>query len=97
MISEEQKSIILKKLKPYKPKKVAVFGSYARGENTAKSDIDILVDLGVRVNLLEFIGIEQDLSEMLGIKVDLVTEKYLNPMVKPYVEQDIQPLMVNEE
>lgn len=97
MITEQQKSIILAKLKPYKPRKVAIFGSYARGENTLQSDLDILVDLSERLNLLEFIKIEQELSDLLGVKVDLVTDQYLNPSVRPYVEQDMQPLMVNEE
>jgi len=85
------------KAKALQTKKASIFGSYARGENNSASDLDTLVDLGMRVNLLEFIGIEQDLSEMLGIKVDLVTEQYLNPLVRPYVEQRIQPLMMNEE
>jgi uncharacterized protein len=97
MISEQKKLIILEKLKPYKPKRVSIFGSYARGKNNDASDLDILVDLGVRVNLLEFIGIEQDLSETFGVKVDLVTEQYLHPLVRPYVEKDIQPFMVNKE
>ena len=97
MITDQQKSLILDKLKPYKPKKVAIFGSYARGDNTQQSDLDILVNLTERVNLLDFIKIEQELSDMLGVKVDLVTEQYLNPSVRPYVEQDMQPLMVNEE
>ena len=56
-----------------------------------------MVNLGKRINLLDFIGIEQELSDALGIKVDLVTEGSIDPMVKPYVEKDIKPLMVNEE
>ncbi|MEK6781394.1 MAG: nucleotidyltransferase family protein [Bacteroidota bacterium] len=97
MLSEIQKKVIFKILGPYKPVKVWVFGSYARGENKSDSDLDLMVNLGKRINLLDFIGIEQELSDALGIKVDLVTEGSIDPMVKPYVEKDIKPLMVNEE
>lgn len=62
MISEVQKMVILKILKPYEPIKVWVFGSYARGENKSDSDLDLMVNLGKRINLLDFIGIEQELS-----------------------------------
>ena len=97
MISEVQKKVIFKILRPYEPIKVWVFGSYARGENKSDSDLDLMVNLGKRINLLDFIGIEQELSMALGIKVDLVTEGSLDPMVKPYVDRDIKPLMVHEE
>ncbi len=97
MISEGQKKIIFQILRPYKPFGVWIFGSYARMENKQGSDLDLMVKLGKRINLLDFIGIEQELSEALGIKVDLVMEGSLDPLVKPYVEKDIQPLLVNEE
>jgi uncharacterized protein len=97
MITDSQKDIILKTLRPYEPKKVAVFGSFSRGENNSESDLDLLVELGIKINLLDLIGIEQELSEALGIKVDLITEKSLDPLIKPYIENDLQPLMVNEE
>ncbi len=93
MISEAQKNIIIQNLSPYKPKKLGIFGSYARGENNANSDLDILVEFGERISLLDLVGLEQDLSESLGIKVDLVTERALSKYVSPYVEQDYQPIL----
>ena len=93
MISEAQKNIIIQNLSPYKPKKLGIFGSYARGENNANSDLDILVEFGERISLLDLVGLEQDLSESLGIKVDLVTERALSKYVRPYVEQDYQPIL----
>ena len=93
MISSEQQQIILSKLLPFKPTKISVFGSYARGENTPTSDLDLLVEFGVRLNLLEVIGLEQDLTEMLGVKVDLVTEKELSPYIRPFVEADLKQLL----
>lgn len=97
VLSKVQKEKIFKVLEPYKPVEVWIFGSYARNENKPDSDLDLMVKLGKRINLLDFIGIEQELSEALGIKVDLITEGSLDPLVKPYVEMDIKPLMVNEE
>ncbi len=41
MINQEQKKILLEHLRPIKPLKVAVFGSYARGENRADIEKDI--------------------------------------------------------
>ena len=92
MITEGQKEIVLKHLKPLKPVKAAVFGSYARGQNKASSDLDILVylDYSNHISLLDIIGVEQDISEELGIPVDLVTEKSLSPHVRPYVEKDMR-------
>lgn len=93
MISQQQQDIILKKLSPFHPKRVSVFGSYARGENKEGSDLDILVEFGDQINLLEIIGLEQDLYEILGIKVDLVTEGGLSPYVRPYVEKDLKKIL----
>jgi predicted nucleotidyltransferase len=97
MVTEIQKKKIFSILKPYKPFKVWVFGSYARNEEKSNSDLDLMVHLGKRIDLLDFIGIEQELSKSLGVKVDLALEGTLDPLIKPYVEQDIMPLMVNEE
>ncbi|MEW6287983.1 MAG: nucleotidyltransferase family protein [Chloroflexota bacterium] len=79
-------------LKPY-VKRISVFGSYARGEETAESDIDLLValkpsHLRPALGLFEFIRLEQELKKTLGCEVDLVTEDGLNPRRKPFVEKD---------
>lgn len=95
MITSQQKDIIVNHLQRLKPLKIAVFGSYARGENKPDSDLDILVflDYPNRISLLDIAGAELDLSEALGIKVDLVTEKSLSPLMRPYIEKDIQFIM----
>ncbi|WKK76939.2 nucleotidyltransferase family protein [Marivirga salinae] len=89
MINVKQKEFILQTLAEYNPKSVGVFGSYARGENTSTSDLDILVDFENSPDLLEIIGIEQKLTEKLGIKVDLITTRSLHPSLKDYVEKDL--------
>jgi predicted nucleotidyltransferase/DNA-binding XRE family transcriptional regulator len=51
---------------------VRVFGSVARGEDTAASDVDLLVDLDASVGLVSLIGLERELTELLGVHVDVV-------------------------
>jgi len=89
MITNAQKTIIKETLIPYEPSLVGIFGSYARNEQTHSSDIDILVDLKYKTNLLDLIGIEQKLTELLGIKVDLITLRSINEQLKPFIQKDL--------
>lgn len=72
---------------------VAVFGSYARGEEREGSDIDVLVRFSHRKSLLDLVRIERELSEELGIKVELLTEKSISPHIMASVEKDKEVLM----
>jgi predicted nucleotidyltransferase len=92
MITKQQKELIITHLKGLSPQKIGVFGSYARNEQKVLSDLDILIylDNSKKISLLDIIGIEQQLSEALGVKVDLITERSLNPLIRPYVEKDLQ-------
>ncbi len=90
MISQEVKDKVLNSLIPLKPKRVGIFGSYARGENLTDSDLDILISLKKSISLLKFVQIQQNLSDELGIKVDLVSENGLrNQRLKEYIFQDL--------
>ncbi|MEA1968602.1 MAG: nucleotidyltransferase domain-containing protein [Thermodesulfobacteriota bacterium] len=57
--------------------KIGVFGSAARDEMNEKSDIDIVVELGI-TDLFHLIGIKQELEEQLHRKVDII--RYRNGM-----------------
>jgi len=70
-------------------KKAYLFGSYARNEADAKSDIDILVELDHSKPIgMKFFGYKAELEELLKIKVDLVTSEGLNHKVRPFVDKD---------
>ena len=58
---------------------VRVFGSVARGDNDARSDIDFLVDLEPERSLFDLSGLPIDLEAMLHSQVDVVTEGGLRP------------------
>lgn len=89
MITPQQESIIKKVTQKVQPTLLGIFGSYARGEENENSDLDILIDFDLKVDLLELIGIEQELSELLGIKVDLITLRSVNQSLKSYIETDL--------
>ena len=96
MITEAQKNIIIGTIMPFQPVKIGIFGSMARSENTANSDIDILYQLKNAVGLFNLVRIKNDLEEKLNAKVDLVSEKYIHPKLKPYIMNDLI-VIYNEE
>jgi predicted nucleotidyltransferase len=71
---------------------VRVFGSVARGEADAKSDIDLLVDLEPGRSLFDLGGLFMDLQELLGHKVDVVTERGLRERIRERVLREAIPL-----
>jgi predicted nucleotidyltransferase len=93
MISVEQQNIIKNVTRKLNPTMIGIFGSYARGEENADSDLDILIDFESKVDLLELIGIEQELESLLGMKVDLITYRSINASLKPYIEHDLIKLV----
>ena len=65
-----------------------IFGSTARGDNTANSDVDILARFRAPGDLFEFVGAKLDLEDALGKNVDLVEMGALRPEFRPYVDQE---------
>lgn len=90
MLTQEQQQKIIETLKPYNPRRIAIFGSYARNENLPESDLDVLVDFYQTVNLFDMVGLEMDLSDLLGVKVDLVTERSVHPKIRSYILRDMK-------
>ena len=70
-------------------RRIGLFGSYAKREETEGSDIDLLVEFERPIGFFKFIELENYLSEKLGFKVDLVTPDALKPRIKPYVLKEV--------
>lgn len=70
--------------------KAWVFGSFSRGDETEKSDIDILVSFAkdAKVTLFTIGGMYMDLKDLLNREVDLVEEGTLFPFAKESAERD---------
>ncbi|HLA80570.1 MAG TPA: nucleotidyltransferase family protein [Thermoleophilia bacterium] len=64
---------------------VRVFGSVARGEADAQSDIDFLVELEPGRSLLDLGGLQYELESLLGCRVDVVTERGLKTRIRDRV------------
>ena len=87
---------VIEQLRAYfatKPvRKVWLFGSFARNEETETSDVDLLVayDEDAHVTLFTIGGIYMDLRRMLGRDIDLVEEGQLEPFAAATAERDKQ-------
>jgi predicted nucleotidyltransferase len=64
---------------------VRVFGSVARGEADAASDLDLLVEMEPGRSLLDLGGLLMELQDLLGCRVDVVTEKRLRERIRDRV------------
>jgi uncharacterized protein len=62
-----------------------LFGSMARGEANAASDLDILVEFERPIGLSSFLALEAELSELTGRRVDLVSR----PALKGHISQRV--------
>ena len=93
MLTKQQHDIIIQYFLPYQPLSISLFGSYARNEQTIKSDLDILLSLKEPPSLLQLVRMERELSELLETKVELVTEQSIqHPKLKAYIQKDIKKL-----
>jgi uncharacterized protein len=87
---------ILQVLRDHKPElqrkypisRLGVFGSYARGEATEKSDIDIAVEITGPMGL-SFVAMADEIEELFGIKTDVIPKRAIKPQYLPFVEKDI--------
>lgn len=71
--------------------KASVFGSYARGEASVESDLDLLVELGEGKTYLDLGGLQYELEEKFSIRADISTK--LNRHFEPYITQDLVPVL----
>lgn len=70
-------------------KKAYLFGSFARREANANSDIDILIELDYDQTIgMKFFSYQPELEEILKMKVDIVTTDGISKYIKPHIDKD---------
>jgi len=87
---------ILRRLREAKPtlqrdfpvRRLALFGSFARGDASADSDVDILVEVDPSIGL-GFVTLAEQLETLLGHKVDLVSRRAIKPLLWQHIEPDL--------
>lgn len=72
----------------YPISRMGVFGSYAKGKATEKSDIDIAVEINGPMGL-NFVAMADEIEELFGIKTDVVPKRSIKPQYLSYVEKNI--------
>ncbi len=76
--------------KRYNVRELGIFGSYARGKQKRKSDIDVLVDFYNVPDLIKFIELERRLQALLGKKVDLVRKQTIRAELKDSILKELK-------
>lgn len=85
----EIKDVVVPLARKYGVRKIYLFGSYARGEASPDSDVDLKVDNGDHpIGLFALSGLRMEIKENLGRPVDLVTEGGLYEDVKSEIEKE---------
>lgn len=89
--------IKLKELKPiiaalYKAKEIGLFGSFVRGEQSATSDVDVLVEFEEDADLFDLVGLALRLEEELQRKVDVIPKRALREELREAVLEEVVAL-----
>ncbi len=72
----------------YPIKSLAIFGSYARNEQSIDSDVDIMVEFNDKIGV-RFIDLAEELERLIGFKVDLVSKKGIRGKYFQRIQSDL--------
>jgi len=94
MMNAEDIVTKLRELRPiiatrYKAREIGLFGSFVRGEQTATSDIDVLVEFDEEADLFDLIGLTLYLEEILQCQVDVVPKRALRAELQESVLREV--------
>ena len=73
----------------YRVSEIGIFGSFVRGEQKRRSDIDILVEYDEVPDMFEFINLGRYLQRLLRKKIDLVSKEAIRPELKDRILREI--------
>ena len=85
---------IMPLLKKHKVTKAGIFGSYARGEQNKKSDVDILIEIDKNADLFDLIKLKLLLEKNLNKKVDLVEYELIRPEIRERILGEEVPILL---
>lgn len=88
----EKRDEILRICARYGARNVRIFGSVARGEDDAQSDIDFVVEMEPGRSLFDLGGLQYELESLLGCRVDVVTERGIRERLRERVLREAVPL-----
>ncbi len=90
---EEVKAILRKHkaevVQKYRVREIGIFGSFVRGQQKRRSDVDILVEYDEIPDLFEFINLERYLQRLLRKKIDLVRKGAIRPELKDKILREV--------
>jgi uncharacterized protein len=94
MTTRDEILVLLKSIKSdltarYKVRSIGLFGSFARREGRADSDVDILVDFKEGADFFDLIDLSEFLEEKIGRHVDLATPGALRPEIRDGIYRDV--------
>ena len=73
----------------YHVRRIGIFGSVVRGEQRARSDLDLLVEYSVTPSLFELVELKRHLSELTGERVDLIPRSALKPAYRKSILEQV--------
>ena len=85
-ILKENQAVLREK---FKVKEMGIFGSFVRGEQKKRSDVDILVEFEEVISLLKLAGLENFLTDLIGMKVDVVPKEDIRPELKKRILEEV--------
>jgi predicted nucleotidyltransferase len=91
-LGQDKRAAILTIAAKHGVQRVRVFGSFARGDARADSDIDLLIEAGPRTPPWFPGGLLVDLEEELGRRVDIAEENTLHPLIRDRILHEAIPL-----
>jgi predicted nucleotidyltransferase len=92
MTIEQNRKEILRIAAEHGARNVRVFGSVARGDDRADSDVDLLVDMDADRCFLDLVGLEQDLERLPQRRVDVLTLVSIHPTLRAVITAEARAL-----